>query len=769
MNPRLKLGAAALLALVLTTTGATSAVAQTDPPTPQEHRNAVSAAVGALAANSQSLLTADQDQYTLTNSVGGPRGLQFLTYARTHAGLPVYGGDVVVATDESGSVVQNITTGQQAKLQVDTKATVSSAAATAVAKAQLARVDTAAAPTLVVHAATAKPRLAWEVLVTGASAHGPSVLHVFVDAKTAKVIDTADEVREGTGNSFYNGNPVTIDTTPSYSMRDSTRPGIQCGGQDGQVYTGPDDNWGNGSGTNLETACVDALFAVQKEWNMLREWLNRNGINGSGSGFPIRVGLADVNAYWNGSYTSFGHNQANNQQATPMDVVGHEFGHAIFQTSGSGGSGSGNETGGLNESTGDIFGALTEAYANEPANLDPPDYLVGEEVNLVGQGPIRNMYNPSALGHPNCYTGSFPEVHAGAGPQNHWFYLVAEGTNPSGKPASTRCDNGAAITGIGIQKAGQVFQTALNMKTIPWTHGKARLTTLQAAKQLFPGSCVEFNVVKNAWNGVSVPAQANEPTCQSTGNDFTVALDPATGTVQPGGSATSTVRTTVTSGNAQSVSLRTTGTLPAGVTATFSPPTIQSGQTSTLTLSTTSATPNGNHTINVLADGADVDKQTAFSLTVGTVADDYSISVNPSSATVQAGGSTSATVGTQVTSGQAQQVALSATGQPAGVTVTFSPQTITAGQSSTVSIATTASVAAGQYPISINGDGTSADHATTFTLTVGSDQGTTWKPWTAYATGAVVTYQGVSYRCRQGHTSQPGWEPPNVLALWLPI
>ncbi|WP_250572869.1 carbohydrate-binding protein [Nonomuraea sediminis] len=44
--------------------------------------------------------------------------------------------------------------------------------------------------------------------------------------------------------------------------------------------------------------------------------------------------------------------------------------------------------------------------------------------------------------------------------------------------------------------------------------------------------------------------------------------------------------------------------------------------------------------------------------------------------------------------------------------------------------------------------------------------GTSWQPGTSYAVGAVVTYNGVSYRCIQGHTSQVGWEPPNVPALW---
>ncbi|MDT5034861.1 MAG: hypothetical protein QOE03_46 [Micromonosporaceae bacterium] len=47
--------------------------------------------------------------------------------------------------------------------------------------------------------------------------------------------------------------------------------------------------------------------------------------------------------------------------------------------------------------------------------------------------------------------------------------------------------------------------------------------------------------------------------------------------------------------------------------------------------------------------------------------------------------------------------------------------------------------------------------------------GGTWAPNVAYTVGQVVTFGGVSYRCRQSHTSIVGWEPPNVLALWLPI
>ncbi|NUT44943.1 MAG: chitinase [Thermoactinospora sp.] len=41
-----------------------------------------------------------------------------------------------------------------------------------------------------------------------------------------------------------------------------------------------------------------------------------------------------------------------------------------------------------------------------------------------------------------------------------------------------------------------------------------------------------------------------------------------------------------------------------------------------------------------------------------------------------------------------------------------------------------------------------------------------WAPYTSYAVGAAVSYNGVDYTAIQAHTSLPGWEPPNVPALW---
>jgi hypothetical protein len=209
-------------------------------------------------------------------------------------------------------------------------------------------------------------------------------------------------------------------------------------------------------------------------------------------------------------------------------VVGHEFGHAIDANT-PGGIGSSS----VAEFTGDVFGALTERYANESASYDPPDYTVGEEINLTGNGPIRNMYNPSLAGDPNCYSSTIPstETHSAAGPGNHWFYLASEGSNPTnGQPTSPTC-NGSTVTGIGIQTVGKIFYNAMLAKTTGMTYLQYRVATLNAAKNLYPGSCTNFNTIKAAWNAVSVPAQTGEPTCTSTGGITVTNPGSQTGTV----------------------------------------------------------------------------------------------------------------------------------------------------------------------------------------------------------------------------------------------
>jgi Zn-dependent metalloprotease len=504
------LAVAALITSTLTATGA--AAAQPGP-------DLSSAADALVASDSPALFKSPDDVIVRTGSHNGTHGLQYFTYERTYRGLPVVGGDLVVVVGAEGTV-RNTAVAQDRVISVGTRPVVSADTALDTARGQLVAVHTASSPRLVV-LAWGTPRLAWEVELTGVKADGSqTVPTIYIDALTGAVAEISDLVVHGTGNGFYNGN-VTFNTAPSgggFAMSDPTRPGIRCGGQNGATFTGPDDNWGNGQGTNLETACVDVMYAVQQQWNMLGAWLNRNGINGSGGGFPARVGWTAVNASWNGSNTNFGRTADGQRQVTPMDVVAHEYGHAIFQTTpgGSGSGGTGNEKGGLNEATGDIFGALTEHFADNPN--DSPDFLVGEEADLNGDGPIRFMHNPSLRsGHPNCWSTAIPNtspVHAAGGPLNHWFYLVSQGSNPPGGPASPICSGGpSSVTGIGILKAGQIYYNALLQKTTSWRYVNVRLASLNAAVNLFGADSPECATVRAAWNAVSVPVQAGEPTC----------------------------------------------------------------------------------------------------------------------------------------------------------------------------------------------------------------------------------------------------------------
>jgi predicted chitinase len=46
---------------------------------------------------------------------------------------------------------------------------------------------------------------------------------------------------------------------------------------------------------------------------------------------------------------------------------------------------------------------------------------------------------------------------------------------------------------------------------------------------------------------------------------------------------------------------------------------------------------------------------------------------------------------------------------------------------------------------------------------------TAWATNVSYATGAIVSFDGADYECIQGHTSEPGWTPAAVPALWSPV
>jgi zinc metalloprotease ZmpA len=144
----------------------------------------------------------------------------------------------------------------------------------------------------------------------------------------------------------------------------------------------------------------------------------------------------------------------------------------------------------------DAFGTATEWFANEPAPFDTPDFTIGERANINGTGAIRFMDNPSLVGQPNCYSPAVltMDPHAAAGVGDHWFDLLAEGTNPTnGQQASPTC-NGSAIGGLGIQAATKILYNAMLMEPLNAMYTDYRIWTLQAAKNLFINSCAAFSL-----------------------------------------------------------------------------------------------------------------------------------------------------------------------------------------------------------------------------------------------------------------------------------
>src|SRR5262245_13319666 len=92
--------------------------------------DAVAAADAFVASSAAALHVAAGDNLLRAGASAGGNGLTYVSYERTHRGLPVVGGDAVVVTNAAGAVV-NTYAAQDRAIAVDTTATVSAEAALA--------------------------------------------------------------------------------------------------------------------------------------------------------------------------------------------------------------------------------------------------------------------------------------------------------------------------------------------------------------------------------------------------------------------------------------------------------------------------------------------------------------------------------------------------------------------------------------------------------------------------------------------------------------
>ncbi len=178
---------------------------------------------------------------------------------------------------------------------------------------------------------------------------------------------------------------------------------------------------------------VSAHINGSKAYEYFRQTHIRNSIDGVGGNIYSIINVRDNggnmdNAFWNGEAMFYGNgNSAFSPLAKGLDVAGHEMSHGVI------GSTANlvyqNESGAINESYADIFGAL----------IDRDDWKMGEDVvntSVFRSGALRDLSDPhnggTSLNTPGYqprhvneqYKGTEDEggVHINSGIPNYAFY-----------------------------------------------------------------------------------------------------------------------------------------------------------------------------------------------------------------------------------------------------------------------------------------------------------------------------------------------------------
>ncbi|MGO4258888.1 M4 family metallopeptidase [Marmoricola sp. RAF53] len=530
-NPARLTGLALVAVPVAVVTGLTQA-----PAASADHHSRAEAAIAAAEQHAGTTKFGDHQSLVATGTLVDPDGTAHVRLHRTYRGLEVVGGDLVVHTSRSdawkgtsqtlASDLALATTPAVARTTAETRALVPSAVTRKI------RGQRAEGAALVVDATAAQPRLAWRVLSSGVQSDGtPSRLASYVDARTGALIRTEQEIQtaDGSGQSLYGGTvPLQLTLSGStYQLKDATRGGtyttdmgnaqdsqlcslLGFGCKTGTLFTSPDNLFGNGTTSSRESAAVDAQYGTNMTWDFYKTTFGRNGIFGNGTGSYNRVhyGSGYNNAFWDGTKMTYGDGDGTNYgPLTSLDVAGHEMSHGVTEnTAGLSYSG---ESGGLNESTSDIFGTMVEFFAGNAS--DPGDYLIGEQFDKKKHLGFRRMDNPAADGSSvNCWSSSAKnlDVHYSSGIGNHFFYLLSEGSGAktlNGVAYNSPTCNGSTVTGIGRDAAARIWYRALTVyMTSSTNYSGARTATLNAARDLYGATSAQSSAVASAWSAVSV-------------------------------------------------------------------------------------------------------------------------------------------------------------------------------------------------------------------------------------------------------------------------
>lgn len=350
---------------------------------------------------------------------------------------------------------------------------------------------------------------------------------IFVDAHSGQEIWRYDNLQTsaatGSGTTQYSGTVSfgTSSFSSTYYLEDVTKKigTFTFNNTTTSVYrlADPDNSW-------ALSPAIDAHYAATKTYDYYLSVHGRNGIDGAGGpgaysaaesssmgliSSVVKYSTKYNNAFWDGTKMTYGDGDGTTfSPLVTLDIAGHEITHGVTERTA--GLVYSNESGALNESMSDVFGAMVErSVRGESANT----WKIGEETftPMIAGDALRYMDNPHLAGnggyssdddpdhYEERYTGAEDNggVHINSGIANNAFYLAAKG--------GTHHRSGKVVTGIGADDAAKVWYKALTTYMTSNTNfAGARTATINAATALFPGVTAKIDAVTNAWCAVGV-------------------------------------------------------------------------------------------------------------------------------------------------------------------------------------------------------------------------------------------------------------------------
>lgn len=238
------------------------------------------------------------------------------------------------------------------------------------------------------------------------------------------------------------------------------------------------------------------------------EILNFNNISNVFWGHGMNAGAIDYNDLVCMIYGN-GRNADGEPILNPVvgvDVAGHEFSHLVINRNGLGGLVYQGESGAINESIADVFGASVEFYTKIN-----PNWFIGEGIVNNKPGFLRDMKNPNVRNMPDTYYGNFwfptdseddkGGVHFNSSVGNYWFYLMSEGGS-----GTNDFDYNYQVSPMGLDKAGKiVYRALMNYLTPDSNYYDYYFATRQAVLDLYGNTeSSEWKTLNDAWAAVGI-------------------------------------------------------------------------------------------------------------------------------------------------------------------------------------------------------------------------------------------------------------------------